>query len=115
MHRITHLPSVVAFPACKLNPAALSCTCKGFRMISLCSHVIATTCEYIVDADCQPTFSSYSRDMLDMMLQKLVNIKPAAHRPRATLGGTRIQPNTDEVPDEEEDEEEDIDSDYDDI
>ena len=26
-----------------LNPAALACTCKGFRMTSICSHVLAGT------------------------------------------------------------------------
>ena len=31
-----------------LNPADLGCTCKGFRKIGLCSHVITITAEFIV-------------------------------------------------------------------
>jgi hypothetical protein len=80
-----------AFPACKLNPAGLSCTCKGFRMLSLCSHVIAVTCEYIRDADCVTGYSTYDRSTIEMMLEKLVSTKPAAHRPPKTMRGTQIQ------------------------
>ena len=60
-------------------------------MLSLCSHVIAVTCEYIRDADCVTGYSTYDRSTIEMMLEKLVSTKPAAHRPPKTMRGTQIQ------------------------
>lgn len=55
-------------------------------------------------------YSLYDRTHIEMLLEKLVTTKPASHRPRRTVAGTRIQPDTDLVLDSmaEEDLDEDL-------
>ena len=83
------------YPTSKLNPANLSCTCKGFRMIGLCSHVICVTAVFVPE--------EYTSEYLQKLAAKLVEKpKRKAHRPKKTVGGTRIQPedsSEDDVPD----------------
>ena len=81
----------------RMNPGELVCTCKGFRMTGECSHIIAVTMEYIEDADCVEGRSSYDKAYLETLVEKLTHTTRAAHRPRATVGGARIQPDTDTV------------------
>ena len=82
------------FPAPQLNPAKLCCTCKGFRMISVCSHCIAITALYIR--------GQYTVEYLQQLTDKLVEKpKRKSHRPRRTVGGTRIQPEDSSEDDEE--------------
>ena len=59
--------------------------------------------------DCKEGYERYDRAMLTLMLEKLVTTKPAAHRPRRAVAGTRIQPDTDLVPDNSDEDEEDED------
>ena len=93
-------------PACKLNPAQLTCTCKGYRMRNICAHCVACTACYITDAQCAAGYELYDYNYLTMLVEKLVTTKPAAHRPRRTVGAQRIQPHGDSSEDDEEDEEE---------
>ena len=83
------------YPTSELNPANLSCTCKGFRMIGLCSHVICVTAVFVPE--------EYTSEYLQKLAAKLVEKpKRKAHRPKKTVGGTRIQPedsSEDDVPD----------------
>ena len=37
-------------PECDLNPLELVCTCKGFRHVGICSHVIAVN-HYLEEID----------------------------------------------------------------
>ena len=55
-------------------------------------------------------YSLYDRTHIEMLLEKLVTTKPASHRPRRTVAGTRIPPDTDLVLDSmaEEDLDEDL-------
>ena len=55
-------------------------------------------------------YSLYDRTHIEMLLEKLVTTQPASHSPRRTVAGTRIQPDTDLVPDimAEEDVDEDL-------
>ena len=50
-------------PDVEMNPCKLMCTCKGFRMIGLCSHTMALTCR--LD-------NGYNQAFLESLLQKLV-------------------------------------------
>ena len=50
------------FPVSRMNPACLVCTCKGFRMIGLCSHVIAATATYVLEKDCHGDSKSYDQE-----------------------------------------------------
>ena len=52
-----------------LNPAALACTCKGFRMTSICSHVLAGTVLLQNELDTEGT---YGRPFLESLVEKLV-------------------------------------------
>ena len=69
-------------PPSKLNPAALICTCKGFRGFNLCSHVIAVTAAELNDDDCCEGYSTYDEVYLEKLIQKLNTKKRASHRPR---------------------------------
>ena len=70
---------------CTLNPAHLVCTCKRSRSITLCSHIIVVTALTVP--------GTYNLTGLKHLVQKLCEKgKNAPHRPRAALGGTRIQP-----------------------
>ena len=99
-------------PPSKLNPAALICTCKGFRGFNLCSHVIAVTATELNDDDCCEGYSTYDEVYLEKLIQKLNTKKWASHRPRNVVPGQRVQPDDDMVDDSEEDEE-DLDEDLD--
>ena len=82
---LTRKPDMVIegdFPACKLNPAHLTCTCKGFRMRALCAHVIVITALYITDAMCIGDATSYDKTYLELLCEKLSTTKPASHRPK---------------------------------
>lgn len=95
---LTRKPDMVIegdFPACKLNPAHLTCTCKGFRMRALCAHVIVITALYITDAMCIGDATSYDKTYLELLCEKLSTTKPASHRPKNTVGGAHIQPHGD--------------------
>ena len=98
------------FPACRMNPAALVCTCKGYRMIGLCSHVITVTATYILEKECQGGGKTYDQEDLEQLVEKLVTKKRTSHRPRAVVGGAHIQPHGDSE-DESEPEDEDLDED----
>ena len=78
-----------------LNPADLACTCKGFRKIGLCSHVIAITAEFII--------GEYDRSYLESLLERVSEKTRGAHsRPKKVAPGNQIQP--DELDDESEEE-----------
>lgn len=83
---------------CKLNPLGLSCTCKGYRMVGICAHVIAVTC---IRCDEE----SYNEAFLDNLLAQLVKKKKASHRPRKTARARQKQPHGDSDSDEVEPEE----------
>jgi len=85
------------FTSSSMNPGALVCTCKGFRMIGECAHIIAVTCTEVIDAMCVDARTSYNKAYLETLVEKLTSTKRAAHRPCATVGGSRIQPDTDTV------------------
>ena len=72
-----------------LNPAALACTCKGFRMTSICSHVLAGTVLLQNELDTEGT---YGRPFLESLVEKLVTTKRGAHRPAQPAGGLQVQP-----------------------
>jgi len=85
MHLVLYSEHAVDFPAPQLNPAKLCCTCKGFRMISVCSHCIAITALYIR--------GQYTTEYLTQLTDRLVEKpKRKSHRPRNTVGGAHIQP-----------------------
>ena len=77
-----------------LNPADLACTCKGFRKIGLCSHVIAITAEFII--------GEYDRSYLESLLERVSEKTRGAHRPKKVAPGNQVQPddNDDESDDE---------------
>ena len=78
-----------------LNPADLACTCKGFRKIGLCSHVIAITAEFIV--------GEYDRSYLESLLERVSEKTRGAHsRPKKVAPGNQVQP--DELDDESDEE-----------
>ena len=78
-----------------LNPADLACTCKGFRKIGLCSHVIAVTAEFII--------GEYDRSYLESLLERVSEKTRGAHsRPKKVAPGNQVQP--DELDDESEEE-----------
>jgi hypothetical protein len=78
-------------PDVEMNPCKLMCTCKGFRMIGLCSHTMALTCR--LD-------NGYNQAFLESLLQKLVTKKRAKHRPKKTVGGKHKQPHGDSSSDD---------------
>ena len=80
---------------CELNPAKLTCTCKGFRMIGLCSHVIVVTALYIPNM--------YSLDYIENLVETIAT-KRAPQRPKKARKGSQMQPDSDN--DEEADDEE---------
>jgi len=85
MHYVFMPASDLSFPTSELNPCKLACTCKGWRMLSVCSHCIAIT------AMCMK--GAYTSEYLEQLLAKLVEKpKRKSHRPKKTVGGTRIQP-----------------------
>ena len=84
-----------------LNPAELVCTCKGFRMVSKCSHEVAVTALYITDAACVPGKTSFDKTYLETLVEKVSAVSRASHRPRNTVGGAHIQPRDDTVEDDE--------------
>ena len=84
-----------------LNPAELVCTCKGFRMVSNCSHEVAVTALYITDAACVPGKTSFDKTYLETLVEKVSAVSRASHRPRNTVGGAHIQPRDDTVEDDE--------------
>ena len=109
MHSVV-CPTTVDEDWCSLwNPAGLSCSCKGFRMCGLCSHVLAVT----VWLD---KTVGFDRAYLESLLEKLCEkSKRAAHRPSKTAAADRIQPHGDSESKESsvDDEEEDLDADLD--
>ena len=88
-----------------LNPADLGCTCKGFRKIGLCSHVIAITAEFIV--------GEYDRSYLESLLERVSEKTRGAHRPKKVAPGNQVQPNDNDDESEEEYDWEDQDLDMD--
>ena len=84
-----------------LNPAELVCTCKGFRMVSNCSHEVAVTALYITDAACVAGKTSFDKTYLETLVEKVSAVSRASHRPRNTVGGAHIQPRDDTVEDDE--------------
>ena len=84
-----------------LNPVELVCTCKGFRMVSNCSHEVAVTALYITDAACVPGKTSFDKTYLETLVEKVSAVSRASHRPRNTVGGAHIQPRDDTVEDDE--------------
>ena len=75
-----------------------------FAFTGLCSHVIAVTSEYITDADCVKGTAAYDREHLEHLVEKVSKReKRKSHRPRAALGGTRIQPHGDSASDSDDD------------
>jgi len=84
-----------------LNPAELVCTCKGFRMVSNCSHEVAVTALYITDAACVSGKTSFDKTYLETLVEKVSAVSRASHRPRNTVGGAHIQPRDDTVEDDE--------------
>ena len=85
MHYVFKPASNLPFPNCELNPCNLACTCKGWRMASVCAHCITIT------AQCMP--NAYTSEYLEKLVSKLVEKpKRKSHRPKNTVGGTRIQP-----------------------
>ena len=72
----------------EMNPADLSCTCKGFRMRGNCSHVIAVTAVHIPHC--------YGVSELQALTRQLGNVKRASHRPKAVRPGNQMQPHDDE-------------------
>jgi hypothetical protein len=90
-----------------LNPAELVCTCKGFRMTSTCSHIVAITALHITDAMCVPGKTSYDQTYLEALVEKVSAVSRASHRPRNTAGGSHIQPRDDTVEDDDDKKEED--------
>ena len=108
MHSVV-CPTTVDEDWCSLwNPAGLSCSCKGFRMCGLCSHVLAVT----VWLD---KTVGFDRAYLESQLEKLCEKpKRAAHRPRKTAEASRVQPHGDSASEDSDDndgddEEEDLD------
>ena len=94
MHLVLHPQNAGDFPAPQLNPAKLCCTCKGFRMISVCSHCIAITALFIR--------GQYTAEYLTKLTDKLVQKpKRKSHRPKKTVGGRHIQPADSSDEDEE--------------
>ena len=89
-----------------MNPAALVCTCKGYRMIGLCSHVMTVTATYILDKECHGGGKTYDQEDLEQLVTK----KRTSHRPHAVVGGAHIQPHGDSE-DESEPGDEDLDED----
>jgi hypothetical protein len=55
------------------------------------------TCTEVIDAMCVDARTSYNKAYLETLVEKLTSTKRAAHRPCATVGGSRIQPDTDTV------------------
>jgi len=96
-----------------LNPAELVCTCKGFRMVSNCSHEVAVTALYITDAACVAGKTSFDKTYLETLVEKVSAVSRASHRPRNTVGGAHIQPRDDTVEDDED--EDDLPWDSDDV
>ena len=89
-----------------LNPADLSCTCKGFRKMGLCSHVISITAEFIP--------GEYDRSHLEHLLERVSTKIRGAHGPKKTAAGRQFQPDdVDDNESEEDDEWEDVDLDMD--
>lgn len=103
----------------KLNPAELVCTCKGFKVSSNCSHEVSVTALYLTDAECVPGKTSFDREYLETLLEKVSTVTRRASRPRNTVPGNRIQPTDDTVEagdnEEDEGEEEDVDEVLDDM
>lgn len=112
---ITNSQAAGGVPPSKLNPAELTCTCKGYRMRNICSHVVACTAVFINDVDCVDEYESYDCAYLKMLAEKLVTKKPAAHRPRRAVGAQRIQPHGDSASEDEEEEDDGSDEDLDEI
>jgi hypothetical protein len=101
------------FVSSVLNPAELVCTCKGFRMVSNCSHEVAVTALYIPDADCVPGKTSYDKAYLETLVEKVSAVSRASHRPRKIVGGAHIQPRDDTVEDDDDEEDEEDEDDVD--
>ena len=93
MHQLIHPNADSSGPEIKtdLNPADLSCTCKGCRKMGLCSHIIAITAEFIP--------GKYDRSHLEHLLERVSDKIRGAHRPKKTASGTQVQP--DDVDDQE--------------
>ena len=70
-----------------LNPAFLTCTCKGYRRVGICSHVIAITALFIPE--------KYDHRYLESLLERLTKTKRKAHRPKNVVAGNRTQPHGD--------------------
>ena len=77
-----------------LNPAFLTCTCKGYRRVGICAHVVAIIALFIP--------GEYDREYLKTLADKLTTTKRKAHRPKNVVAGNRIQPHGDSEEDEEE-------------
>ena len=75
-----------------LNPAALACTCKGFRMTSICSHVLAGTVLLQNELDTEGTYGADLSWRAWSLVEKLVTTKRGAHRPAQPAGGLQVQP-----------------------
>ena len=75
-----------------------------FAFTGLCSHVITVTSEHITDANCVEGTAAYDREHLEHLVEKVSKReKRKSHRPRAALGGTRIQPHGDSASDSDDD------------
>ena len=81
----------------QLNPANLSCVCKGYRGFGICSHVIM--CNTLHPDGYQ---IAYLKGLFERLCEKP---KRAAHGPKRTRGGTSIQPQGDSASESDEDEE----------
>ena len=72
----------------ELNRADLSCTCKGFRLKGLCSHVVAVTVAWGLDEE-------FGMDELDSYLRHVSDRRMRSHRPKQARRGNQIQGDTD--------------------
>ena len=77
---------------CWLNPKCFSCTCKGFKHHSICSHVVVAHC----------VLECYSIDRLVARIRE----PWGAGRRRKALGRSRCQPESDSEPESDSDAEE---------
>ena len=61
-------------------------------MSSNCSHEVAVTALHITDAMCVAGKISFDETYLETLLEKVIAVSRASHRPCKTVGGAHIQP-----------------------
>ena len=64
------------FVECEANPFTLMCSCKGYRKISICSHVLATTHRILKDKPPELR-AAHAACNLNLLTQKLSSKKGA--------------------------------------